>query len=77
MRFSLLNRGNGFALDDNGLLDHATRQKLIQVVTGRLGVEVSFSGKKFTLEEVIGKQAKKIRHHLTGTQQYRPYLSRW
>jgi len=75
--FSLLNRGNGFALDDNGLLDRGTRQKLTKAILARLGTELSSVGKNLTVEEVIRKQAQNIKHHLVGTRQYRPYLSRW
>lgn len=75
--FSLLNRGCAFALDRDGLLDRAAKQKLTQAVLSRLGAEVSFCGKKLTLEEVIRHQAQNIRQHLAGTRQYRPYLSRW
>jgi group II intron reverse transcriptase/maturase/CRISPR-associated endonuclease Cas1 len=75
--FALLNRGNGFALDGNGLLNKVTRQRLTQAVLFRLGSEVKFCGKKLTLEEIIGRQAHNIKHHLSGKRQYRPFLSRW
>ena len=75
--FALLNRGNGFALDGNGLIDKVTRQRLTQAVLDRLGSEVKFCGKKLTLEEIIGHQAHNIKLHLSGKRQYRPFLSRW
>ncbi len=75
--FSLLNRGNGFALDNYGMLERTTKQKLTSGILDRLGTNVTFLGRKLIMEEVIRWQAQNIKHHLAGTRQYRPYLSGW
>ncbi|MEW6417927.1 MAG: reverse transcriptase domain-containing protein [Nitrospirota bacterium] len=75
--FTLLHRGEKLTQEDDGALSSETRKKIARIVIGRLSSETYLSGSRMILEDVIREQALNIKKHVTGTSNYKPFLSRW
>ena len=75
--FTLLHRAEKLTQEDNGTLSSESRRKIARIVIGRLSSETFLSGRRMTLEDVIREQALNIKKHITGSSNYKPFLSRW
>ena len=76
--FTLFRRGEKLFLSEDGMLAPESRKKICRAIIRRLTSETLFKGgKRVTIEDVIKEQALNIKKHLSGTQTYRPFVSRW
>ncbi len=62
---------------ENGLLCPKTRRKVAETILGRFEGEVTFEGKRHTMNSVIQIQARHLATFLRGERQYRCYKFKW
>ena len=72
----LLNQGVKFEVED-GRIAEDDRKKLADKILDRLKSKERYEGKKYRLEVIIQKQARKLASYLKGNREYDSFVSGW
>lgn len=73
--FSMLTKNEKLAMNKrNGLINNASRKKLIESLLEKQGVAVEYHGEKVFLKNVIKNQIRDICRHLKGEKNYKSFI---
>ena len=72
----LLNQNVKFEVKDGKIADD-DRRKLANKILSRLESKERYEGKKYRLEVIIQKQARRLASHLQGNRKYKAFVSGW
>ncbi|AGB40912.1 CRISPR-associated endonuclease Cas1 [Halobacteroides halobius DSM 5150] len=72
----LLNQGMKFKIEE-GRIAKKDRKKLANKILDRLKSKERYQGKKFRLEVILQRQARKVASYVKGKKKYTPFVSGW
>jgi CRISPR-associated protein Cas1 len=73
--FSMLTKNEKLAINKtNGLINNASRKKIIESLLEKQGAAVIYHGEKTLLKNVIKNQVSNLCRHLKGEKNYRPFI---
>ena len=73
--FSMLTKNEKLTMNKtNGLINNASRKKLIESLLEKQGSAVIYHGEKTLLKNVIKNQVRNLCRHLKGEKNYRPFI---